>query len=105
MAETLQLTVYVNKVQMEDVMDCLLTLESISGFTFTPCFGHSREHATLNIVEQVRGSRELLKLDVIHERGQTEVIINALRTVNAREPMRYTLHPLLEQGVIEGPGN
>ena len=78
MPETVNLTVYVEQKRKEDVIDCLLPLTCISGFSISPCFGYSRDNAKLDLAEQVAGGRQLWKLDILHSDKDTNAIISAL---------------------------
>lgn len=100
MPETVNLTVYVEQKRKEDVIDCLLPLTCISGFSISPCFGYSRDNAKLDLSEQVAGGRQLCKLDILHSDKDTNAIIIALQSVNTHNPMRYVLSPVLSHGHI-----
>lgn len=100
MHNAVQLSLYIESNQKDDVIDCLLPLEYISGFSLSACFGYSRNHATLDVAEQVAGGRSLLQVDIIHDSDHTASIINALKAVNARHPIRFTVVPVMQQGFI-----
>jgi len=100
MHNLVQLSLYIENNQKDDVIDCLLPLEYISGFSLSACFGYSRNHATLDVAEQVAGGRALLQLDIIHDSDHTASIITALKAVNARHPIRFTVVPVMQQGFI-----
>lgn len=100
MPETVNLTVYVEQKRKEDVIDCLLPLTCISGFSISPCFGYSRDNAQLDLAEQVAGGRQLFKLDILHNDKDTNAIISALQSVNTPNPMRYVVSPVISHGHI-----
>jgi len=100
MTETVNMTVYVEQKRKEDVIDCLLPLTYISGFSISPCFGYSRDNAKLDLAEQVAGGRQLWKLDILHSDKDTDAIISALQNVNTHNPMRYVVSPVLSHGHI-----
>ena len=100
MPDTVNLTVYVEQKGKEDVIDCLLPLTCISGFSISPCFGYSRDNAKLDLAEQVAGGRQLWKLDILHSDKDTNAIISALQSVNTHNPMRYVLSPVISHGHI-----
>ncbi|WP_421133173.1 DUF3240 family protein [Alteromonas sp. A079] len=97
----LQLSLYIDNNQKDDIIDCLLPLEYISGFSLSACFGYSRNHAKLDIAEQVAGGRELLRVDIVHDSEHTDSILMVLKKVNARYPIRFTVTPVVQHGVIE----
>jgi nitrogen regulatory protein P-II 1 len=101
MHNLVQLSLYIENNQKDDVIDCLLPLEYISGFSLSACFGYSRNHAKLDVAEQVAGGRTLLRVDIVHDSDDTQSIIAALKGVNARHPIRFTVVSVMQQGVVE----
>jgi len=100
MDEQQLLTLFIDKAIEADVVDCLMLLEDISGFTVSQCFGYSHSHSQFNIAEQVAGGRQLLKVEVLHSDKQTQSILSALKSTHSRSRIRYMLTPVSACGYI-----
>lgn len=92
------LSVYLDKQLEADLVDTLIELECVSGFTLSPVFGFSREHGQLNRDEQVAGSRKQVKAEIIHSPTDTGIILSSLCALNAYHSPRYTVTSLLDEG-------
>lgn len=82
----------------DDVIDCLISGEGISGFNMTTIAGYSREHSQYDLREQVEGYRQLFKFEVMHGPGQQAQLLGKLRPVCASANIRYWIVPVLAQG-------
>ena len=94
------LTLFIDKEMEADVVDCLIQLDGGSGFTVSTCFGFSRESAHLNKAEQVAGGRHMLKVEVIHNSEYAQGMLQALKALNGRNAIRYTITPVFDEGHI-----
>ena len=94
----LLLTLYLDKQLEADLVDSLIGLDCVSGFTLSPVFGFSREHVQLDRDEQVAGSRKQLKVEVIHSSADTDRILCALSALNGYHAPRYIVTALLDEG-------
>lgn len=61
----------------EDLVDYLLTLDSVQGFTSYAVQGHG-EHENLSIAEQVSGRRNRKQFEMLIEAGEFESITAGL---------------------------
>ena len=84
----------------DDVVDCLMGCDSISGFNMTAMAGYSKEHSQYDLREQVEGYRQFFKFEVMHLRAQHAELMSALRSTCASANIRYWFVPVLEQGYL-----
>jgi hypothetical protein len=85
----------------DDVVDTLLAVEAISGFTFSDCGGFSRAHSHFNLREQVQGYGEYERFEVLcSERAGREVLAR-LQEIAGADGFRYWLTPISEQGTLK----
>lgn len=82
----------------DDVVDCLMGCEDVSGFNMTTMSGYSKEHSQYDLREQVEGYRQFFKFEVMHSRAQQGELLSALRPVCASANIRYWVVPVLDQG-------
>jgi len=61
----------------EDLVDYLLTLSCVSGFTSYPVHGHG-QHENLSVAEQVSGRRKRLQLEMIVNDTEVEIVLAGL---------------------------
>ena len=84
----------------DDVVDTLISCETISGFNMQTIAGFSREHSQYNLREQVEGHREYFQFEVMHLLQQEQSLLDSLRPVCASAHIRYWVVPVLSQGHI-----
>lgn len=82
----------------DDVVDCLMACDQVSGFNMTTMAGYSKEHSQYDLREQVEGYREFFKFEVMHPAAQQAALMDSLRPVCAAARIRYWLVPVREQG-------
>lgn len=82
----------------DDVVDCLMACDYVSGFNMTSMAGYSKEHSQYDLREQVEGYRELFKFEVMHPRERQMNLLDALRPVCAAGHSRYWIVPVREKG-------
>ena len=82
----------------DDVVDCLMACEAISGFNMMAMAGYSKEHSQYELREQVEGYRQFFKFEVMHLRAQHSELMSTLRPACATANIRYWIVPVLEQG-------
>ncbi|WP_289116733.1 DUF3240 family protein [uncultured Idiomarina sp.] len=92
------LKLYLSREQKADLVDCLIQLDVISGFSFYDIDGFSRNHERFDIDEQVRGARRMVMAEVICSNEDVHCIQEAISQLHFKEPMRYTLQPLNDVG-------
>lgn len=88
----------------DEMVDTLMALDSISGFTVQAAGGFSREHSRFSLAEQVEGSRRLSRFEVLHESSARPALLSALAPVAGRERLRYWVVPVIEQGHLGSDG-
>ena len=84
----------------DDLIDLLMGLEQVSGFTLSEVSGFSHEHAQYDIAEQVAGYRQLYRIDVLHNPEQLNVLLQALKGLGTANGIRYWVTPVLEAGKL-----
>lgn len=82
----------------EDVVDVLMGLDDISGFTSAEAAGFSREHSHFDVAEQVDGARRFSRFEILHEPAQRAGILAAIEPLVGRERVRYWVVELVEAG-------
>jgi predicted metal-dependent hydrolase len=82
----------------DHLIDALIGLPEISGFSMETIDGYSREHSQYDLREQVAGFRRLCRVEVLHSREHEAVLLEALRQVCSGSPIRYWITPLLSAG-------
>lgn len=84
------------------VVDALLELDELSGFSIVPIDGHSRDNSQLDKLEQVVGYRRMFRLEVIVNSDLREQVIDHLRVCRSYKPgdkgIRYYVTPIVESG-------
>ena len=94
-----QLLVVVVADDLRDrIVDTLIGLDDISGFTLSDVEGYSREHQGLSLREQVAGHRGMARFEVIHEPAQQGALVDALAAACGTAEVRYWLMPLAAAG-------
>ena len=82
----------------DDVIDTLISLEGVSGFNLDRIAGYSKQHSQYNLREQVEGSRELYRFEVMHKKGEQAGLLAALAPVCNAPRIKYWIVPVVEQG-------
>jgi hypothetical protein len=82
----------------DDMVDCLMSCEAISGFNMTATAGYSKEHSQYDLREQVQGHRQFAKFEVMHRPAQQIELLATVRVVCSAASIRYWIVPVLEQG-------
>ncbi|MDO6619227.1 DUF3240 family protein [Shewanella sp. 10N.286.51.B2] len=84
----------------DDIVDTLIELDFLSGFSLSNICGFSREHSHFNIKEQVEGYREFYKFEIMHSDDNQEKLLSALSTVCQHNPCRYWITPIVNSGTL-----
>lgn len=80
-----QLTLIIHTDVQQDLTDQLRKLESISGFTFSHVEGHgveAEDDAFLSARDKVVGYTPRIRLDILLEENNIDLVLQALRTVS-----------------------
>lgn len=83
----------------EDLVDYLLSLESVAGFTSFRVHGHG-EHTQLSIAEQVAGRRARARYELVLNEAQVPAVLADLRTRVGRDII-YWQQPVTNFGRID----
>ncbi len=84
----------------DDIVDVLMMLESISGFSVTEAAGFSRTHSQFNQRERVQGFGDYERFEILCDARGQKALIQALREVAGRDHFRYWVLPVIEEGEI-----
>jgi len=84
----------------DDIVDTLIELDFLSGFSLGNICGFSREHSHFNIKEQVEGHREFCKFEIMHPTIQQESLLQAISIVCKHNPCRYWIMPIQQTGTL-----
>jgi hypothetical protein len=99
MAEQQLLVFLAPAERRDDLVDVLMEIEGISGFTLIPALGYSREHHHFSLREQVSGYREFARFEVLLEPEQLSAVLTSLEPACGNERLRYWV------GSIESTGH
>ncbi|MEX2367044.1 MAG: DUF3240 family protein [Pseudohongiellaceae bacterium] len=84
----------------EGLVDYLLTLESVSGFTSYQVRGHGK-HQNMSINEQVSGRRKRLQFEIMMEEAEIGILLAGLRE-NVGVDIVYWQQVVTNMGEITG---
>ncbi|KAA1193065.1 DUF3240 domain-containing protein [Pseudohalioglobus sediminis] len=88
----------------DEIIDTMMSLEVVSGFTLGAVHGYSREHSRYDIKEQVAGHRRMCRIEVMHGEDQEQVLLAALQDAGKASHVRYWISPVSGSGVIPDSG-
>jgi hypothetical protein len=94
------LVIMVPRELHDEMVDALMSLPTVSGFTVAAVSGFSREHSRLSLAEQVEGSRRISRFEVLHAPTQRLSLLTALAPIAGRVRLRYWVQPVVECGYI-----
>ncbi|MDP5036058.1 MAG: DUF3240 family protein [Alishewanella sp.] len=102
MTELEMLYVFFPLEQRDAVVDSLLAIDDLSGFSIVTLDGHSRDNSQFDRLEQVVGYRQLCRVEVIVNKLLREQVIVQLRQCRSAKTgnsgFRYYVMPVLESG-------
>lgn len=96
------LVLMVPRALRDDIIDVLMADDTLRGFSVTPAQGFSRNHAGLDLREQVKGYREFERFEVNCTATQRELLFPKLAAAAGSEHLHYWLTPVLEEGRLSG---
>jgi hypothetical protein len=73
----------------EDIIDALMSLPAISGFTLAKAMGFSAEHSHFNLRGQVEGCRAFSRFEVVFAPAVLPSLLEALSAAVGSETLRY----------------
>jgi hypothetical protein len=83
----------------EDMVDYLLGLVDIGGFTSYPVRGHGM-HGDMSLSEQVSGRRKRLQMELLIEQDFAEQLLQGIRQSVGRDVV-WWLQPVINSGRID----
>ncbi|MFT5321749.1 MAG: hypothetical protein ACI934_001907 [Pseudohongiellaceae bacterium] len=92
------LTLNTNPDLEEDLVDYLLSLDGVSGFTSYPVSGHG-DHDDLSVSEQVSGRRKRLQVEIILDDSQVQPLLGGLAE-NVGKDFNWWQQPVVASGSI-----
>lgn len=96
-----RLLIYIVPCELkDDVIDQLISLPELSGFSLGKISGYSREHSHFSVLEQVEGCREFYRFEILHQAGDTEKINQKLMPVCGSAQARYWEIPVFSSGSL-----
>ena len=69
----------------DDLVDYLLGLDCVDGFTSFPARGHGRHGSALNVAEQVTGRRKRVQFELLLDQAAVSAVLANLRTAVGRD--------------------
>lgn len=82
----------------DDIIDCLISLDILTGFNLKTINGYSKEHSSFNIAEQVEGYRALVQFEVLLKVADKANLIKALKPICHPAKLKYWFLPIIESG-------
>lgn len=82
----------------DELVDTLMGLDFISGFSLNEMKGYSKENSHYNINEQVEGYRQFIRFEVLHKEVEEKRIIEALSKPCRAAKARYWILPVVSAG-------
>ena len=85
----------------DDIVDQLIGLSQLSGFSLSEINGYSREHSHFDIREQVEGYRKFHRFEIFLGSDETAAVLMSLKSVCASAAVRYWVLPVLTAGSFD----
>lgn len=98
--EISQLTFIAPARRRDEVVDTLMAVNEISGFTFSDCGGFSRAHSHFNLREQVQGYGDFERFEVLCNDPARQVLLARLRALAGADSFHYWVTPVVEEGTL-----
>ena len=97
-AATVAVTINVAPAGEERVIDWLLGLEDVAGFTSYAAFGHGASHEDLTIAEQVTGRQRRVEIRLEIGLPGLDAFVTALTAAFSGTDLYYFVQPVLRSG-------
>ncbi len=82
------------------ITDWLLEQEDLTGFTSMQANGHGSDPESLNLIEQVQGSKKQIMFQIHMTSERAEVAINDLKQDLKGAKIHYWLVPVIDAGKL-----
>lgn len=86
------------EILKDDIIDCLMNFEHISGFNLISINGYSKAHSSFNLEEQVQGYQALLKFEIVIHAEHVDELKGLLKPISQQTLLRYWLSHLEDSG-------
>jgi hypothetical protein len=96
------LVLLVPQSRRNDVIDLLIEYAAVDGFTVAAAAGFSREHADLELREQVQGYRAMERFEIVCDGESRRQLLQRFGTMAGRDRFHYWVVPLQDEGSIGG---
>jgi nitrogen regulatory protein PII len=83
----------------EDLVDYLLSLSCVSGFTSYPVRGHGH-HQNLSVAEQVSGRRKRMQVEIMLEEDAVPTVLSGL-VGNVGRDINWWRMPVMDSGMLD----
>ncbi len=83
----------------EDLVDYLLSLSCVSGFTSYPVRGHGH-HQNLSVAEQVSGRRKRMQVEIMLEEDAVPTVLSGL-VDNVGRDINWWRMPVMDSGMLD----
>ncbi len=93
------LVLNINPNLEEDLVDYLLSISELKGFTSYPVRGHG-DHANLSLAEQVSGRRKRTQVEIILNEDSVESVLSGLAESVGRD-ITWWQHPVSASGSFD----
>ncbi|WP_339773633.1 DUF3240 family protein [uncultured Paraglaciecola sp.] len=94
------LIVIVPQELKDNIVDTLIGLEAISGFSLSKIQGYSREHHHYNIQEQVEGFRDFYRFELLHEQQHYQTLLDHIKESSPNGNIRFWCLPVINAGLV-----
>jgi hypothetical protein len=96
-----QLLIVIVPLELKDnLVDTLIGLEALSGFSLSKIQGYSREHHQYNIKEQVEGYRDFYRFELLHEQQHYQTLLEHLKESSPNSNIRFWCVSVINAGVL-----
>jgi hypothetical protein len=82
----------------DTVVDTLMAIPFITGFTSIAVQGFSQQNHKFNPIEQVQGFQNMHKFEVLHDATNSNALLQTFRDIRSQESLHYWITPVLESG-------
>jgi nitrogen regulatory protein PII len=93
------LVLNINPELEEDMVDYLLGLVDVEGFTSCPVRGHGK-HGNMSLSEQVSGRRKRLQMELLIGQEAAETVLDGIRASVGRDIV-WWIQPVINSGRID----
>lgn len=99
------LVVMVPVARCDEVVDALIALEEVAGFTRSRAAGFGREHSHFSLRESVQGYLDQERFELICEHDQVDGVLETVRALAGRDRFFYWVSPLTRSGRLGTPAS